>query len=148
MIRKLVLSILCFFSMSVFAASDVVSQYLSFSPVNMPMCDTHAATSSAPNFCATFPPAAECNCNNHLHNPTYCSVMTNVYCSMLGTYGSLEGACKNQNITDYNECVADWNCYWDGKNSSKDGKPCNATGIQCTTVPRPTLSSCKAMLSK
>lgn len=140
MIRKVFISTLFFFSISVFAASDVISQFLSSSPP--PWCNPKASTSSAPDFCVTFPPAAICNCENHGMPPSFCSNMTNIYCSMLKTYGTLENACKNQNVTDYAECVADWNCYWLGGKSSKDGKSCNATGVRCTTDPQPTTQSC------
>jgi hypothetical protein len=108
-----------------------------FSVTPGPLCNQHASIASAPDFCVTFPPAAECNCNNMTHNPDFCKSMTNIYKMMISTYGSLDGACKMQNITDPAECVADWNCYWDGGVSSKDHKPCDANGIRCTTDPRP-----------
>jgi hypothetical protein len=139
-IRKVFIFILCFFNVSAFAAPDVVSQYLSSSPT--PWCNPNAAMSSAPNFCATFPPAATCNCENHGMTPGFCSVMTNIYCSMLKTYDTLENACNHQNVTNPAECVADWNCYWLGGKSSKDGKSCNSTGVRCTSDPQPTKQSC------
>src|SRR6185437_4133481 len=139
MIRKAMLFMIFSFSISTFASTDIVSQYLSKAQdvcSNVNTCNPHAAISSAPNFCATFPPAATCNCCQHKQPASVCESMSQIYSRMIGTYGSLEGACKNQNVTDAAECVADWNCYWDGGISSKDGKPCNATGIRCTTDPR------------
>jgi hypothetical protein len=142
-IGKIFIGILCLFSVTVFAGSDVISKFLPSPQSSAPMCDIHAATSTQPNFCATFPPAATCNCENHVPNPPYCEQMNNVYCSMLLTYGSLEKACQNQNVTSYNECVADWNCYWDGGKSSFPPSPnstlCNATGVKCTSAIRPAL---------
>jgi hypothetical protein len=135
---------LFFLSFSAFASTDIVSQYLSStqnstqnvcSDVNT--CNVHASVASAPDFCKTFPPAATCNCCKHLQPSSVCESMSKIYSEMVGTYGSLKGACQNQNVTDAAECVADWNCYWDGGNSSKDGKPCNATGVRCTNDPRP-----------
>jgi hypothetical protein len=138
MIREILISSLCFFSTAVFADTSIMSQYLpAISQVQAPLCTATASVSSAPDFCKTFVPAAECNCTNHKQPPSVCSSMTQIYLRMVGTYGSLPGACANQNITDQAECIADWNCYWDGGTSSKDHKPCNATGIRCTTDPRP-----------
>jgi hypothetical protein len=142
MIRKICISILlCFFSLSTFAATDIVSRYLAPVHTGAPMCDTHASYSYQSTFCATFPPAAICNCQLHTTDPNYCSSMTNIYKAMIKTYGSLAGACKMQNVTTPDECVADWNCYWDGGKPTNlppsDTRLCDGNGIACTTDPRP-----------
>jgi hypothetical protein len=141
MVRKAFLFFLFSFSLSTFASTDVISQYL---PASQDLCKSIVSTcspkadkSSDPTFCATFTPAAQCNCCQHKQPSSVCESMSNIYKMMVGTYGSLKGACQNQNLTDVDECIADWNCYWDGGISSKDNKPCNATGVRCTTDPRP-----------
>jgi hypothetical protein len=139
MIRKVLLFTLFFFNISTFASTDVVSQYLPSHQKTA--CDPHAAISSASNFCATFPPAATCNCENHGMTPAFCSDMTNIYTAMMQTYHhNLADACNNpkaQTVSSTQECIDDWNCYWSG-GISTTGK-CNATGLACTTNPRPPL---------
>jgi len=131
MIRKMLLFILFFSSISAFATTDVVSQYLPHPQV--PACDPHASISSSPDFCATFPPAATCNCINHKMTPAFCASMSNIYDVMMQTYhNNLADACNNpkaQTITSTQECIDDWNCYWHGGTSSTG--LCNGTGAAC-----------------
>lgn len=138
MIRGLLFATLIFISSTVFA-DDVISKYVSSS--NVKACNPYASISSAPDFCQTFPPAAACNCTNHGMTPAVCDPndLTNLYKMMMQTYHhNLADACNNpraQQLTSTQECIDDWNCYWDG-GTSTTGK-CNATGIACTTKPRP-----------
>jgi hypothetical protein len=146
MIRKILLLMLCFFSMSAFAETDVISQYTTTTSAT---CE--ASTSTKDTFCATFAPAAICYCNSQPGTtPYYCSgngtgQLNNIWSGMMTRYHNLATACASQHSTTPEECIAEWKCYWNGGNSSnppdQDHTLCNADGRACTTQkPQPPIS--------
>lgn len=95
-------------------------------------CDKAVPTTN-PNFCSSFTSVAYCHCMQNIHSSIVCSNMTVLYNAMLQEYHSLESACAvaaKKHEASQQECIDDWNCYWNGGRDSTGGL-CSGNGQRC-----------------
>lgn len=89
-----------------------------------------AVPTNNPAFCQSFKQVAECHCVEAGLPKGMCNNMKTIYQRMIGIYGTVERACKNQHDTSTQNCIDDWKCYRNGGNNS-NGEPCSNTGKKC-----------------
>lgn len=111
MIKKFIIACLYCFSAASFACSGAL-------PTD------HAG------FCASFKATASCYCTASGMPAGMCQDMNALYRRMTSVFGSLEGACRYQKNTTYQQCMDDWTCYRSGGTDSR-GKLCSSTGLAC-----------------
>lgn len=115
MIKKIIMTFVCFYTLSCFAVKIICPQ---------------AVSTSSPVFCSSFKAVAECHCSNSLPK-SMCTDMQQLYKRMIGMFGSIEKACQFQRDTSTQNCVDDWNCYRSGGKNSR-GELCSGTGAACS----------------
>jgi hypothetical protein len=111
MIKKIVVVIALFFSVSSFA------------------CPRAVPTDNV-GFCASFKSAATCYCTSSGLPGGMCQDMNQLYLRMLSVFGTLQKACEYQNYTSAQDCMNNWNCYLRGGVDST-GKSCSSTKKAC-----------------
>ncbi len=115
MIKKIIITLACTFSIPLFASITACPP---------------ATSSSDPGFCSSFKIAAQCHCTSSGLPTGMCTNMQLLYSRMISTFGSVKRACEFQHDTSTQNCVDDWNCYrFGGKNSQNE--LCSATGKAC-----------------
>jgi hypothetical protein len=112
MIRRIFAVLLCFFSLSAFAAC------------------TNAVPTDNPAFCASFKTTAICYCTASGLPPMMCQDMNMLYARLVSVFGSLQKACEYQRYTSPQDCMDNWNCYRLGGVDSR-GRICSSTRLAC-----------------
>lgn len=112
MIRKFFSVLMCFFSISAFAAC------------------TNAVPTDNPAFCPSFKTAAICYCTASGLPAGMCQDMKILYARLISVFGSVQKACEYQKYTTTQDCMDNWNCYRLGGVDSR-GRICSSTGKSC-----------------
>lgn len=124
--KKLLVFLLCLFSISCFA-----EPLNGNAPISAPNCTAanpwpaDAAGFSHDTFCGQFTASAYCHCEEK-YTKDYCEnrlKIAGIYNAMIGMYGTIEKACAWQaqqagtdGYVDQATCIAQWNYYRDASN--------------------------------
>lgn len=112
MIQRIFAVLMCFFSLSAFAACS------------------NAVPTDNPAFCASFKAAATCYCTESGLPPMMCQDMNMLYGRLIAVFGSLQRACEYQKYSSTQDCIDSWSCYRFGGVDSR-GRLCSSTQQAC-----------------